>query len=480
MFFLSSRRLSLTTIRRQVIGINRKVPTCHGRMVPYVNFDNAASTPALKSVVNKVQEFLQWYSGVHRGTGFKSQVATAAYDETHTSVGNFFGADPQYYTVIFGKNTTEAINKLAYRLQLAPRDIVLITLMEHHSNDLPWRNKARVLRVKVDENGMLDTADLTNKLRSYRQAIKLVAVSGASNVTGWINDIHTIAAEAHAYGIPILVDAAQLAPHRPINLLSPDNPQHIDFLAFSAHKMYAPFGSGVLIGPKHVFSRGDPEYAGGGTVEIVTTRSVEWAEPPAREEAGSPNVVGAIALAGTLSVLEKLGMDNIARYEQVLTDYAVSKIMAIPGLKIYGSTEREDPHRLGVISFTMKDYPHALIAAILAHMGGIGVRSGCFCAQPYVHHILQLDGRKLAQWHSRRRAGQEKDLPGLVRISFGMYNTHREVDRLVQVLKEIASHPPDYWLKHMEWNSSTGCYQPRGKTPSVQKCFSLDCLSTFL
>ena len=452
------RYLSLSTIHQQVVGINQKVPIYNGQRVRYINLDNAASTPTLKPVLDHVLAFLPWYSAVHRGSGYKSLVSTVTYDAARTRIAQFFGADPDYHVVIFGKNTTEAINTLAARLQFEPGDMVLTTLMEHHSNDLPWRRVAKVIRADVHEDGALDRDDLERKLSLHHRRIRLVALSGASNVTGWVNDIHSIAALAHHYNIPVMVDGAQLAAHRPINLLSPNDPRHIDFLAISGHKLYAPFGTGVLIGPRHVFERGSPEFVGGGTVSLVTPLGVEWAMPPAKDEAGSPNVIGVIALASALAILDDLGLDNIALHEQSLTDYALMQLGQIAKLKLYGSKKTQDMNRLGVISFELEGYDHALVAAILAFYGGIGVRSGCFCAQPYIQRLLGLDPMTVARLRHRHSSGEIKYLPGLVRISLSMYNTPGELNHLAKTLQEICAHSPAYWLQHLRWDDDLQCY----------------------
>ncbi len=463
------RRASLSTMRQQVIGINQRVPLYNGRWVRYINLDNAATTPTLRPVLDKVLEFLPWYSGVHRGSGYKSLVSTAAYDEARMRIARFFNADPDYHVAIFCKNTTEAINLVAARLQLRPEDMILTTLMEHHSNDLPWRRVARVIRADVLDDGALDEDDFARKLSLYHRRIKLVTVSGASNVTGWINDICKIAALAHSYDIPVMVDGAQLAAHRAINLSTAADPHHIDFLAISGHKLYAPFGTGMLIGPRRVFEQGSPEIVGGGTVNLVTPRGVEWTKPPARDEAGSPNLIGAIALAAALDVLAELGMDNIAAHEQSLTDYAAAKLKTISGVKLYGSTKPRDSKRLGVMSFSVDGYEHGLVAAHLAFYGGIGVRSGCFCAQPYIQRLLGLEERDVARLRHSLAAGKIKQLPGLVRISFGLYNTHDEIDSLAETLKLIGSHPPEYWLRQLPWNDALESYVPEKLAPNLRR-----------
>lgn len=286
---------NLETIRQQIVGFGKKVPLLDGQLQPYVSLDNGASTPSFRPVQRKVDEFLEWYSSVHRGAGFKSQLSTWAYEEAREIILRFVGADPQHDTVIFGKNATEALNKLAHRYR-ARGERVLSTVMEHHSNLITWRaDDGLVDYVDIQPDGRLDEEDLVRKLEQGGGDIGLVAVTGASNVTGYVNPIHRLAEIAHRFGARILVDAAQLAPHRHIEMGSPGDLAHVDFLALSAHKMYAPFGAGALIGPRDFFGQGEPDMVGGGVVDIVTLERTVWNAPPERDEAGSPNVVGAVA-----------------------------------------------------------------------------------------------------------------------------------------------------------------------------------------
>src|SRR5579862_350635 len=288
------KNLATASNRELIVGVDKKVPLLNGAEATYINFDNAASTPMLKPVLDTINQFADYYSSVHRGNGFKSQLSTKAYDDAREITLNFFGGNPSDHVVIFGKNTTEAINKLSYRLDLRKTDVVLVGLSEHHSNDLPWRQRATVYHVEVDEQGNLSMTDLAKKLKKYAPKVKLVALSGGSNVTGAILDIDQAAVLAHSFGAQILVDCAQLAPHRLVNIKQISDPAHIDYISVSAHKMYAPFGTGALIGRRETFEQGDPELCGGGTIAVVTEDKVEWAPPPDRDEAGSPNVVGAV------------------------------------------------------------------------------------------------------------------------------------------------------------------------------------------
>lgn len=453
-------RLTIHNVRERIVGIDAQVPLLDGSHRPYVNLDNAASTPVLQPVHDRVNEFMTWYSSVYRGTGFKSQIASEAYDQARYLVGCFVGADLESNTVIFGKNTTEAINKLAHRFPLEPDDVVLCSLMEHHSNDLPWRQRARVYHIAVRDDGALDEDDFDRLLRQHAGRVKLVAVTGAQNATGYLNPIHRLAEKAHAVGARIVVDAAQLAPHRAIDMRPDDDPGHLDFLAIAAHKMYAPYGTGALIGSTSVFAQGTPDLVGGGTVNMVTVDDVRWSNPPYREEAGSPNVVGAVALAqASLSLLE-IGMDALARHEAELTAHALRRLQAIDGVEIYGLADPDRAaERLGVIPFSVRGVDHYKVAAVLSFEGGIGVRNGYFCAHPYLTHLLGISDKEALRHQQEIRDGARVGLPGLVRISFGCYNTIEEVDHLVEVLARIAAGDiqGDY-----EQDPVSGAYRLRG------------------
>jgi selenocysteine lyase/cysteine desulfurase len=298
-----------------------------------------------------------------------------------------------------------------------------------------------------------------------------VAVTGASNVTGWVNDINHLAEICHEHGTKIMIDAAQLAPHRKIDMKSPDDPGYIDFLVFSAHKIYAPLGSGVLIGPKDFFEEGDPDYVGGGTVKIVGLSYAHWSDTPEKDEAGTPNTIGVIALAKSLLAIKDLGMDNIARHEMELTSYILSKMDNLPRIQIYGS---KDPsvveNRLGVIAFNVEGMPHALTAAILNYEGGIGVRNGCFCAHPYIKLLMGMDDEEARVIEEQILEGDRSDLPGAVRASFGMYNNTNEIDQFIKVLTKIVSN--DYQGKYI-LDRQRGEYHPEGYNPEFNNYFQL-------
>ncbi len=434
--------MKIEELSQQIVGQDVEVPTLAGPR-RYVNLDNAATTPVLAPVRDAVDRFLPWYSSVHRGTGWKSRVSTEMYEECRRVVGAFVGADPHLDTVIFGKNTTEMVNKLTRRIDLGSDRVVLISDMEHHSNDLPWRKVAQVQRIPVDGRGAMDVEALARTLRRSHGRVKLVAVSGASNVTGYMPPVHEIAAMAHQHGAKIFVDCAQLAPHRQVEMRSHRDEGHLDFIAFSAHKMYAPYGVGALVGPKAIFEGGDPDHVGGGTVDVVTDKVAYWAAPPDKDEPGTPNLLGAVALAQACRLLERVGFPAIVEHERELTKLALAELKRIDGLKLYGDDDESmTVDRVGVVPFNLKGKNHALVAAALGWEHGIGVRHGCFCAHPFIAHLLNLDADEHEGMMDRVLQDDRRDIPGLVRMSFGIYTTKEDVTFACEALAELAKRGP--------------------------------------
>jgi selenocysteine lyase/cysteine desulfurase len=346
-----------------------------------------------------------------------------------------------------------------------------VSVLDHHSNDLPWRARAHVEHIGADEFGRLDEDDTDRLLAKHAGRVKLVAITGAANVTGHLPDIHRLARKAHAAGAQILIDAAQLAPHRAIEMGPLDDPAHLDYVTISAHKMYAPFGTGALIGRRDTFERGEPEYRGGGTIDFVTLDDVAWAGTPDRDEAGSPNVVGAVALAAAIKALRGIGMAAIARHEAELTAYTLERLPALDGVRVYGDPDpTRAASRLGVIPFTLGDLSHFLVAAILGTEHGIGVRNGCFCAHPYLIHLLGVSEEEARQVRADILAKQKREMPGMVRISFGMYNTTDEVDVLIGALRGIAA---GNIQGEYAQDLSTGEYHAQGWEPALAGYFKL-------
>jgi len=421
--------------RNLVLGVDTPVLLRNGKKVKGINFDNAATTPPLVSVLEEISRFAPYYSSIHRGAGYKAKISSLRYEEARKTVLDFVGANPNKDIVIFVKNATEAINKVAYRLSQIDktRNIVLATAMEHHSNDLPWRDKYQVEYIEVDECGRLVFTDYLEKLEKYKGKVKLVTVTGASNVTGYINPVYKIAELAHKYGAHVLVDGSQLIPHRPFEMKSWLSAKHIDFVVFSAHKMYAPFGIGVLVGPKEFFEQGNPDLTGGGTVRAVTHDLVVWNDPPSKDEAGTPNLLGVIALAAAIKTLDSIGMKNIDRHEQALVRHLIRGLKSLDCVEMY-CTDDESLERVGIVPFNVKGIHHEVLAEILAGEAGISVRSGCFCAQPYVAKLLKITPDKIQKIINNPREPK----PGVVRVSFGLYNEHAEVDSLLEILAEVS------------------------------------------
>ncbi|UCF71666.1 MAG: aminotransferase class V-fold PLP-dependent enzyme [candidate division WOR-3 bacterium] len=470
--------MTLEELQKHVVGLNEKVTLLDGSRTKYINFDNAASTPTLMPVMDKVNEFCKWYSNVHRGTGFKSQLSSWVFEEARNIIGRFVGADASS-AVIFCKNTTEAINKLAWRFQCpmikavgkeAEKPVILTSVMEHHSNELPWRKVGKVVHVAINADGTVNSSDFYKKIDQHKGKICLVAISGASNVTGYINPIHEYARKAHEAGAQIAIDAAQLAPHRPINIRPKKHPEHIDYLAFSAHKIYAPYGIGVLVADRSVFEHGDPDYVGGGTVDIVDLENAYWKDLPEREEAGTPDIVGVVALAKVIMLIEQVGFDSIIEHEAKLTAYALEKLNAIPEIVIYGDKDPKTArNRLGVISLNVRDMDHALVSAILSYEGGIGVRNGCFCAHPYVKCLLGVTPEQAKEVEKHILARDRSTIPGTFRISFGLYNTKQEIDEFCKVLRKIIK--KEYIGKYL-LDKERGEYYPEGFQVDFSKFFT--------
>jgi selenocysteine lyase/cysteine desulfurase len=326
-----------------------------------------------------------------------------------------------------------------------------------------------MVHVRALPDGRLDEDEYDRILAKYADRVGLVALSGASNVSGFIQPIHRLARKAHNVGAKILVDAAQLAPHRQVDMKPDDDPEHLDFVALSAHKMYAPYGTGALIGPKEVFLQGAPEYPGGGTVDVVTLDEVHWAGTPDRDEAGSPNVVGAVAMAIAAKTLMDIGMKNIAAHEEQLIAYTLSQLRHKKGIRIFGQTDPSRSHeKVGTIPFALEGLSHFLVAAILGYEGGIGVRSGCFCAHPYVVHLLQLEAD---EWRWQMLSGNRSSMPGLIRVSFGCYNTIEDIDRLLEMLERISN---GHYKGNYELMPETGEYIPAGYEDPLEDHFLLE------
>jgi selenocysteine lyase/cysteine desulfurase len=439
-----------------LVGDGMPVPCADGRERPYLSFDAAASTGALGEVLAAVEAFVPRYSSVHRGAGYKSQLATAAYEDARAAALGFArpgrpaaGDD----VAIICRNTTEALNHLAYRLRLSRQDVVVTTVAEHHANLLPWSRAATCRYVECGPDGTFGLGAVEAAL-DQRPAPRLLAVTGASNITGWMPDIGPIIAAAHHRGIPVVVDAAQLAPHRPL-------PADADFLAWSGHKMYAPFGAGMLVGPRRQFADGDPFLAGGGAVDLVDLDEVVWTGPPEREEAGSPNVIGAVALHAAIGALGQIGWPALTAHDRAIARSLRHGLASISGVRLLGPGL--DTETLPVAAFTVQGVPHALVAARLAAEDAIGVRHGCFCAHPYLMRLLGLSRQEVHRYRDQVRRGDRSAMPGAVRASAGINTTGDDVQRLLAAVARVAASDPPVRYRQ---DRRTGDYHPDPGTPA--------------
>jgi selenocysteine lyase/cysteine desulfurase len=332
--------------------------------------------------------------------------------------------------------------------------VVVTTVVEHHANLLPWARAARCRYVECDADGTFGV-DAVRAVLDQEPRPRLLTVTGASNVTGWVPPIDEIIEAAHERGVPVLVDAAQLAPHRPL-------PAGADYLVWSGHKMYAPFGSGVLLGPREVFTTGDPFLAGGGAVDLVDLDEVIWTDPPEREEAGSPNVLGAIALHAAIDELSAIGWPAVRAHDDAMAGLLRDGLGAVDGVRLLGVSST--PGALPVATFVVEGVPHALVAARLSAEHAIGVRHGCFCAHPYLMRLLGLSAAEIGRYRDAVRRGDRHEIPGAVRASAGLSTTAADIDRLVGAVASIAGGDPP--PVPYDQDEHTGDYWPRTDDPA--------------
>src|ERR1700712_2157588 len=445
--------MSLSYTAGQFVGDDLWVSVLDGGPRTYVDLDTAATSSASAAVARAVQEFLPWYASVHRGAGIKSQITSARYEEAREIMVRFVGGDPSTHLALFPRNTTEALNLLAFRLGLTKDDVVVTTAVEHHANLLPWKRHAQLRVVDVDSRGTFDVAAIEAALDQHPRP-RVLAVSGGSNVTGWLPDLRAIAAAARQRGVLVVVDGAQLVPHRPVDITA----LGVDVIAFSGHKMYAPFGAGALIAPRSLLADGEPFLVGGGAVGAVSFDDVIWADGPDRDDAGSPNVLGVVALTAAADELRTDGWSSVLAHEEHLLRALDSELASVPGLQRLGPVSGD---RLPVATFNLDGVPHGLLAARLANEYAIGTRSGCFCAHPYMGRLLGLSDSAIAQFHADVRAGNRHRLPGAVRVSANRQTYLTDIPMLGQALREIAASPEDAARYVVD---ERGDYLPRPRT----------------
>ncbi|GLW65431.1 aminotransferase [Actinomadura rubrobrunea] len=414
----------------KVVGADVPVPLEDGRRVPYANFDYAASAPCLEAVQEAVTRALPYYSSVHRGAGYASQVTTAAYERARETVRSFLGAWERA-SVVFTRNTTDAMNLLAHALP--PGTTVVVFETEHHATLLPWKRAVR-LPAPATPSEAIAAAD--RALAAAPQGPRLLVVTAASNVTGELWPIGELAQAARRRGARIAVDAAQLVPHRPLDMSA----LGLDYVAFSGHKLYAPFGAGVLAGRSDWLRAAEPYLKGGGASASVG-ESTRWAaDPQQRHEAGTPNVLGVVALAAACETLTAAGWDALVAHEERLLARlrrGLARIPAVRELNLWG----ERHPRVGIVSFTVDGWNARDVALRLSGEHGIGVRDGKFCAHPFVRRLLAdrpADRSGAAHAAGEGGCANASAPDSAVRASLGLGTTEEHVDRLVDALGELA------------------------------------------
>jgi selenocysteine lyase/cysteine desulfurase len=417
-----------------VLGRDVTVPLVTGGEVGYAALDYAASAPALQRVWDDVAAYAPYYGSVHRGAGYLSQLSTDLFESARRTVAGFLGcraADE----VVFTRSTTDSLNLLARVLPEGCRVFVFET--EHHASLLPWRD-ARVTYLDAPRTPEQAVAALGRALAERApQGPALVCVTGASNVTGELWPVRELAAAAHAHGARIVLDAAQLAPHHPVSVTDLD----VDWVAFSGHKLYAPFGSGVLAGRADWLRRAEPYLAGGGASRRVTRRTdggveVEWHDGAARHEAGSPNVIGAHSIASACKALSEAGFDALVAREQYLIRKVREALAGVPEVKVL-SLFGDDAPRVGVLSFVVEGWNSSHLAAALSAEYGIGVRDGLFCAHPLVRTLLGSGPQTRGECGAPEAAPGETSIDA-VRVSFGAGTPDEHVERFVDAVRELV------------------------------------------
>jgi cysteine desulfurase/selenocysteine lyase len=400
--------INITKIREDFPILERKV---NGK--PLIYFDNAATSQKPNYVLDAINEYYRSKNAnIHRGVHKLAEEATIAYEEAREKVSKFIEAR-HTEEIVFVRNATEGLNLIAMtwgRVNIKKGDKIVLTIMEHHSNIVPWQvlakeTGARIEFIEIDAEGRLREDEVRAKIDS---ATKLVAVAHASNVLGTINAVDQIGREAHRVGSLYVVDAAQSVPHMPVNVKEID----CDFLVFSGHKMLGPTGIGVLYGKKQILENTPPFQGGGEMIREVHTHEATWKDTPYKFEAGTPNIAGAIGLGAATEYLKRIGMRQVHDYERELTAYALEKISKVGGITIYGP--KDPARRVGVIAFNLGDI-HAHDLASILDDEGIAIRSGHHCAQPLMEYL---------------------DIPAASRASFYLYNTKEEVDIFISALEK--------------------------------------------
>ena len=438
----------LASLQDNFIGRDTEYPTVDGGRGPRIYLDSAASTLMMAPAYNVGHEFLVHYASTHSDLHYAARGASHAFEWAHERVLEFVDANPEQYCTFFaGSGATAGFNRMAASLSRArpERSVVLVSEMEHHSNDLPHRYHAsQVIHIpcegEFERYGGLDMDKLRAILDEHGENINYIAVTGASNVTGAITPLAEVARLAHAVGAYLLVDASQMIAHAPVSMDDTD----IDVLVFSGHKIYAPGSPGAVIAKTSLLDAIKPAELGGGMVDDVYLEEYMLTSTlPDREEAGTPNVVGAITLGAVLDLLTRVGMDKVREKEIDLIDFAWNGLKEIDGVTVYGP-EPDDIPRTGTIAFNIKGFDHGLTAAALNDFHNIQVRNGCFCAHPYVRELLKKELWEMDIDPDAPNAEADVERKrGMARASLGLYTTKADLEALIVAVRDLAGRRED-------------------------------------
>jgi selenocysteine lyase/cysteine desulfurase len=466
------------------IGRDTRYPVVDGQLTRRHYLDSAASTLAMHCARQVADELLRHYANTHSQAHFSARIVNHAYDWAHRQVLNFVGSsDSKHHIACFaGTGSTASLNRLARVLaaQRPERDIALVSLMEHHANDLPHRRQAgQVIHIPLTGEapalGAVDLVALERLLEQHQGRVNYVAVSAASNVTGIVNPVHDIAALAHAHDAWVIVDASQSIAHAPLILSDTGaKERELDAVAFSGHKLYAPGSPGVMVVQRALLEGQEPDELGGGMVDDVSLNGYQITDHfPDREEAGTPNIPGAVQLGAVLNVLQRIGMAQIHTAEQQLLRRLLAELTAIPGVRVYGDPDPDRTPRLGVVSFNLTGLEHGLVAAVLNDYHNVAVRNGCFCAHPYVRELLKPELWELDLDLDADNADVlVQPWRGMVRASLGLYSTDEDIDALLTGIRDLLARPDDYRARYQA--DSDGNFHHRTFNISPELLFDPD------
>ncbi|AFZ02891.1 aminotransferase class V-fold PLP-dependent enzyme [Calothrix sp. PCC 6303] len=435
-----------------------QVKTTDGKEVRYVNLDNGATTAPFAPVKRYVEEMLDCYGSVHRGSGQKSLISTREYDNSRDVIRNFVGASQNNY-VIFAKNTTEAINAAATLWAKIPGKI-LVSDIEHSSNLLPWVVNNEVVQYRTEADGSVDIAKIEAILVAHKdlpvtEQIKLLTITGASTITGYKPPIYEIAALAHRYGIKIFADLCQLVQHDRVDMLPDNDPCHLDFVAFSGHKMYAPYGTGILVGSKNFFDQFHPYQIGGGNLPYITRNlEIKRFYTERAHDPGTPNAMGAVAIAKSIQIIESLGREEIAHYEHSLVEYTFKQLSSIPGVRIHIAGDGI----AHVIPFDIDGFDGRLVAEILAQEYGIGVRAGAFCTYEYIRKLKGISDEQDEVIAAEVDQGITRNIPTIIRASFALSNNFEDCQRFIDAIAQITENGFAHYLPKYSQDNTTGVW----------------------